>query len=185
MFKLSEIKVFITLFILAITILTVLFIFNLFSDKNGTYTDHTQTMWDLFWKKYDAKEPESALSPEKENKKSFESKGEVECRRAIEAITGKPFPKARPPFLRNSVSGSTLELDCYCDELKLAVEYNGEQHYKYIPYFHQNKEAFYNLKYRDEMKQRLCHENGVQLIIVPYTIPLHKIKEFIELNMAE
>jgi hypothetical protein len=71
----------------------------------------------------------------------------------------------------NPVTGSrhNLELDCYNDQLRLAVEYNGAQHYKYIPYFHKNKEAFYNQKYRDELKRLRCKELGIVLIDIPYT----------------
>lgn len=101
---------------------------------------------------------------------TFESKGEKECRRVIERYTGKPFPKSRPNFLRNDVTVHNLELDCFNDELKIGVEYNGEQHYKYIPYFHKSKDAFYNTKYRDDIKKRLCIENNVTLIVVPYTV---------------
>jgi hypothetical protein len=80
----------------------------------------------------------------------------------------------------NEVSGHQLELDCYNDELKIAVEYNGKQHYEFIPYFHSNKEAFQNMKYRDYMKQKLCSENGVKLIIVPYSVKHQEISDYIE-----
>ena len=46
-----------------------------------------------------------------------------------------------------------LELDCFNKELRIGLEYNGVQHYKYVPYFHKNKEAFLNQKYRDDMKE--------------------------------
>jgi len=159
-------------FILSIVILCVIFILNIFSGKAGTYVDHTDTIWDLVKKKYDGTKKETKARP-------FESKGEIESRRAIESITGKQFPKARPSFMKNTVSGQNLELDCYCDDLKIAVEYNGEQHYKYIPYFHHSKDAYYNMKYRDEMKKKLCEENGVKLIIVPYTVQINDIESFI------
>ena len=84
-----------------------------------------------------------------------DSKGELECRRVLEKYLKKPFQKSRPDFLCNPVTGGkfNLELDCFNDSLKLAVEYNGAQHYKYIPFFHKNKEAFLNQKYRDEYNQ--------------------------------
>ena len=111
-----------------------------------------------------------------------ESKGEVECRRVLQYLFKRPFHKARPDFLRNPVTGGNfnLELDCFDPELKVAVEYNGIQHYQYVPYFHKNKEAFLNQKYRDQMKRQKCKENGVVLIEVPYTIKLEGIKSFIE-----
>jgi hypothetical protein len=111
-----------------------------------------------------------------------ESKGEVECRRVLQYLFKRPFHKARPDFLRNPVTGGNfnLELDCFDPELKIAVEYNGVQHYKYVPYFHKNKEAFLNQKYRDTLKGKMCKEHGVTLITVPNTIKLEDIKGFIE-----
>ena len=115
-----------------------------------------------------------------------ESKGELECRRVLQEIFKKPFYKSRPSFLNNPVTGGNfnLELDCYEPTLNIALEYNGIQHYKYIPYFHRNKEAFLNQKYRDDMKRRICKENGVLLIEVPYSVKIEDIKSYIlsELN---
>jgi hypothetical protein len=110
-----------------------------------------------------------------------DSKGETECRRVLEHLFRKPFNKARPDFLRNPVTGGNfnLELDCYNPNLRLAVEYNGAQHYKYIPYFHRNKEHFVNQKYRDDMKRRICREKGICLIEVPYTVKIKDIYSYL------
>ncbi len=113
------------------------------------------------------------------NKKK-DSKGEIECRNVLEKIFNKSFTKTRPDFLKNEITGGyNLEIDCYNDELKIGVEYNGIQHYKYIPYFHRNKEAFYNQKYRDELKRRMCKDNGIYLIEVPYTVKVQNIENYI------
>jgi hypothetical protein len=113
--------------------------------------------------------------------KKTDSKGELECRRVLQKIFKKPFDKCRPHFLNNPVTGGSynLELDCYDDEYKIAVEYNGIQHYKFSPYFHKNNEAFLNQKYRDELKKRMCKENGIILITVPYTVKVEDIERFI------
>jgi hypothetical protein len=112
-----------------------------------------------------------------------ESKGELECRKVLQEIFNKPFPKYRPDFLRNPVTSDSssynLELDCYNPELKLAVEYNGIQHYKYIPYFHKTKDAFQNQKYRDYMKRDMCEKNGITLIEVPYTVKVPEIRSYL------
>ena len=114
------------------------------------------------------------------NNNKKDSRGEIECRNVLEKIFNKPFTKIRPNFLKNEVTGGyNLEIDCYNDELKIGVEYNGVQHYKYIPYFHKNKEAFYNQKYRDEFKRRMCKDNGVFLIEVPYTVKIENIENYI------
>ena len=121
-------------------------------------------------------------SPKIKNKKEKkDSKGELECRNVIESIFKKPFPKCRPDFLKNQVTGGNynLELDCFNSQLKIGVEYNGSQHYNFIPYFHKNKEAFENQKYRDFMKRTLCEKNGILLIEVPYTIKIENIKKYI------
>jgi hypothetical protein len=108
-----------------------------------------------------------------ENKKKrfmpMVSNGEMKCKLYLEKIFSKPFQKIRPDMLKNTVTGKNLELDLYNDELKLAIEYNGEQHYKFFPKIHKNYEHFQTQKYRDEMKKMLCQTNGITLIEVPYT----------------
>jgi len=100
-----------------------------------------------------------------------DSSGELRARAFLENYFKRSFPKSRPDFMVNQVTGSryNLELDCFNSELQLAVEYNGAQHYNYIPFFHKNKEAFYNQKYRDEIKRIRCKELGIILIEIPYT----------------
>ena len=110
-----------------------------------------------------------------------ESKGESECRRVLQILFKRKFASSRPDFLRNPVTGGNfnLELDCYDSQMKLAVEYNGIQHYIYTPYFQKSKAHFLNQKYRDDMKQRICKEHGITLINVPYTVKLKDIEGFI------
>lgn len=109
------------------------------------------------------------------------SSGEKECRRVLEELFKRSFPNERPDFLRNTVTGGlyNLEIDCYNEDLKLGVEYSGVQHYKFVPFFHKNKEAFMNQKYRDELKRRICKDNNVVLIEVPYTVKVEDIKGFL------
>ena len=58
-------------------------------------------------------------------------------------------------------------------QFKIGVEYQGRQHYEFVPYMHNNNYAvFLNQKYRDELKRMKCKENGILLIEVP-----HKVKE--------
>ena len=120
----------------------------------------------------------SSVEPRKSSKKS---RGESEVHASLERIFQRKFYHGRPDFLRNPITGNyNLELDCYNSDIGLAVEYNGEQHYKYIPFFHQNKEAFKNQLYRDELKRRMCKDAGVTLIEVPYTIPVDEIESYLK-----
>ena len=129
--------------------------------------------------KKNKKEDENDLSflykgynPKSLKKKSppKESKGELECKRVMEKIYGKPFIKIRPNFLLNTQTGKNLELDVYNPDVKIAVEYSGQQHYHFIPYFHKNYDAFVAQKERDELKKQRCKEVGILLIEIPYTI---------------
>ena len=138
--------------------------------KRGTWSQSYYYSPDMF---------ELQRYPKRESKKR--SSGETECQRVLEALFGQPFPSKRPDFLRNPVTGGNrnLELDCFNEHMRLAVEYNGKQHYEYTPYFHRTKDAFYNQLYRDEMKRRVCSDNGITLIIVPYTVPVQEIETFL------
>ncbi len=118
-------------------------------------------------------------------RKRGESKGERICKEVAEKIFNKPFNKIRPDFLKNAVTGQNLELDLYNDELKLAIEYNGIQHYKFSPHFHKNQDAFQNQKYRDLIKEQRCREKGITLIVVPYLVKHEEIEPFIKLKCKE
>jgi hypothetical protein len=121
------------------------------------------------------------LSSNKPKRVQKDSSGETECRRVLKQIFNKPFYKDRPDFLRNPVTGGNfnLEIDCFDIGMRLGCEYQGIQHYKYVPYFHKNKESFMNQKYRDDLKRRMCIDNGIKLIEVPYTVKVPDIKNYI------
>lgn len=89
-------------------------------------------------------------------------KNKNECKNIIEKLTGYDFIKERPRFLNR------LEYDGYNDELKLAFEYNGEQHYNYISFFYSGKKSnFKKQKQNDLKKKELSHKNGIYLITIP------------------
>lgn len=167
---------FLSLCVVCIFVIIAIGIYQLLTNNgNGT--------WSKYFILSDMKSGSS--TPQKE--KSKDSKGEVECRRVLEDIFEVPFDKARPDFLNNPVTGGNfnLELDCYNPQLKLAVEYSGVQHYKYTPFFHKNKEAFINQKYRDELKRRMCKDNMITLIEVPYTVKIENIRSYLEKELLK
>jgi hypothetical protein len=175
-------------------VLLLVFIVNRASRAQGTYTNYNDLIRDVMFKPFSATTDYATrdvtpLRPLKEGESpvssSNTSKGEAECKRAIEHITGKPFSKSRPIFLKNEVTGHLLELDCYNPELGLAVEYNGIQHYQFTPMFHKTKDAFFNTKYRDRIKAELCEKAGVTLIVVPYTVGLKEIAPFLRMQVAK
>ena len=54
------------------------------------------------------------------------------------------------------------------------VEFNGEQHYKYVPFFHKTKAGFLEQKYRDSVKKQKAKEMGIPLHIVAYNCILNE-----------
>ena len=48
------------------------------------------------------------------------------------------------------------------------IEYNGEQHYEFIPFFHVNITNFKNQLIRDLIKRKYCEMNNINLIEIPY-----------------
>jgi len=110
------------------------------------------------------------------------SKTEILVRKIFERIVNKPFPSTRPIWLINPETGRKLELDGYCEELQLAFEYDGEWHYQ-----NNARPGLLNSQQnRDKVKNRLCKENGVSLIRIPYFIENKEEfikKELIRLNI--
>jgi hypothetical protein len=103
----------------------------------------------------------------------------------MESIYGVPFSTIRPSWLLNPETGENLELDCYNEELKIAVEYNGEQHYKWPNFTNQTREQFINQVRHDMFKSNLCDRNGVYLIIVPYNVSYESITNYIIAQLPE
>ena len=64
-----------------------------------------------------------------------QSRGEIVYRQNVEKITGEKFKKARLDFLKWK-TGRNLELDCFNEELKIAIKYNGKRHCEFVPFFH-------------------------------------------------
>lgn len=92
--------------------------------------------------------------------------GERLTRWAFEQLFGHQFPRMWPSWLKSG-KGAPMELDGYCEPLRLAFEHQGEPHYKELRHFHRLPGDFEAQLQRDKMKRRLCAENGVALIVVP------------------
>lgn len=174
--------------IVIITCIVFLLLYGLYSKlsgSKGTWSSHQNHVYPILDE--DEENEENTKQRRRRRGGGGESKGEVECRRVMQKLFDKPFYKTRPRFLNNPVTFGTnnLELDCYNEELKIAVEYDGAQHYKYIPYFHKTYEAFLNQRYRDYMKEQMCKENNIRLIRVPYTVKIDKIESYLTTKLEE
>lgn len=99
--------------------------------------------------------------------------GERICREVLELLLKNEFPKSRPAWLLNN-QNQRMELDGYCEKLKLAFEYHGRQHYE-VGHFSYNKQELLKRQQSDNLKRELCRLRGINLIEIPYTIPYQKI----------
>lgn len=130
-------------------------------------------------------QPESIVVSPKEVKRKRSSKGEHACRKILEGILGEECPNVRPNFLRNPETGRCLELDCYSERYKIALEYNGIQHYVWPNFTNQTKEEFILQARRDLYKVNMCDKHGIYLITVPYNIKPSNYKTYIEHHLRK
>jgi hypothetical protein len=64
--------------------------------------------------------------------------------------------------------GDTLFLDFYLPLKKICVEVHGEQHYKFIPFYHSTLFNFIKAQKRDKEKQEWCENNNIKFIALSF-----------------
>ena len=77
-----------------------------------------------------------------------------------------------------------MYLDIYFPKYKLAVEYHGEQHYKFPNFFHKSKRHFLEAKKRDKLKKQLIKEHGFKFIEWKYNEPFTERRAYSKLIKA-
>lgn len=107
------------------------------------------------------------------------------ARALLEAWFAKPFPKARPSFLRNPKTKRCLELDAWNEELNIAVEFNGIQHAQFPNPFHTTYAQFSAQRTRDALKIDLCKEHNVKLVLIPHTVQRAEIESFLRTELEQ
>jgi DNA ligase-1 len=70
------------------------------------------------------------------------------------------------PLLRLEGSNRNLELDIYIPELNLSLEFQGEQHFQDFP--NSKFRSLAQQQYIDIEKKKLCEENGITIVYVPF-----------------
>lgn len=107
--------------------------------------------------------------------KKFKGSSHLENRikKILESKYNAPFSNVRLDNMINPFTKRKLELDIYNPIIKLAIEVQGDAHRNVNSYFYDKnehkisrQEQFAKQKQRDLIKQRLCHENGITLVII-------------------
>ena len=68
---------------------------------------------------------------------------------------------------RNKKILNRLELDIFSEKYKLAVEYQGDQHYRPLDIYG-GEDSFKKQKERDTLKKKICENNGILLLEFSY-----------------
>ncbi len=106
---------------------------------------------------------------------------ERQCKTAVEQVFRVPFRKIRIKEL-HGVGGGPLELDMYNDELKLALEHNGLQHYE--PQANRGgRRAFERQVEHDRRRREYCQKSGITLVEVRelnVVTPISELKPIIK-----
>lgn len=109
------------------------------------------------------------------------SYGEKIVRAFFEQLWNDKFPPRRPEWLL-SPRGYRLELDGYNENLALAFEHDGRQHYSAGSRLVPDKDALRRREALDKIKVVRCAERGIALIRIPelfYSVPLSQLKNHI------
>jgi hypothetical protein len=61
-----------------------------------------------------------------------------------------------------------LYLDFYIPLVKKTIEIHGEQHYKFVKFYHKNMMGFLKSQKRDREKREWCDINNISYIELPY-----------------
>jgi hypothetical protein len=98
------------------------------------------------------------------------------CRAFFEQVFAMEFPNTKPLWLIND-RGNRMELDGYNENLKLAFEHQGKQHYSKDSYFIKSNANLLKRIADDRLKQRLCKERGIVLVVIPDLFTQTKIED--------
>lgn len=93
------------------------------------------------------------------------STAEKICRLVFEKAYDADFPTLKPKWMLYK-NKKTLELDGYNEELKIAFEHNGSQHYIVDGYFTRTEESLKSIKDRDEFKLMTCARDDIKVKLV-------------------
>lgn len=91
-----------------------------------------------------------------------ESKGETWVANKLDAMG---IPYIRQHTFGGCVGNARpLKFDFYVPSINTAIEYDGDQHFRFIPWMHKTHEAYELYKRHDEAKQLYCSNADIKLI---------------------
>ena len=108
--------------------------------------------------------------------------GEEVCRIVFEKAFGLPFKNIRPGDWFKNARGNLMTLDGFNAEINVAFEFQGRQHYETVDFFRLDSKRLKILQADDLLKQKLCKENNIELIIIDEFDELKNLNEYYIFN---
>lgn len=87
------------------------------------------------------------------------------------------------PLWAVSQKGVLLEFDIFIVSKGILIEYNGQQHYKFVRLFHKTKKRFEAQQKRDVLKMHLAEQQHMPLVIIKYDEPL--VEDYVLMKIGE
>ncbi len=70
--------------------------------------------------------------------------------------------------IKNNETNMMFRIDGFWPNHRLCVEYNGQQHYKFVKHFHKDGEGFKKGQHRDILKYQQIQDLNLKLLIIKY-----------------
>lgn len=102
-------------------------------------------------------------------RKKTRSKFQDEVKRFL-----KPYWSEDIVFEELRLVDTRMTFDFYNANKKIAIEVQGQQHTKFIPFFHSNRNKFLQQLKRDNKKLEFCELNGIKLVEIYNVSELNK-----------
>ena len=101
--------------------------------------------------------------------------------RLVNANIGRILFEVYFDWAKERPRGVRLPYDIVIMDKKVIIEYDGRQHFEWIPFFHKTKKAFLKAQRRDKIKEQLAKIHGYNVIRISYKDNLdNKIDEIIK-----
>lgn len=103
-----------------------------------------------------------------------ESSGERNVRRCLESLGVKYIQEYRMPQERRFL------YDFYLPDYGIYIEFHGQQHYSYLPFFYKSKKEYKLRKLQDKIKVQLVELWGGKILILHYSLNTEeKVRSFL------
>lgn len=94
----------------------------------------------------------------------------------LDDLGAEGIREARFEGLVNDRTGAALRIDFYSPKFNLAVEYQGEQHFREVPFFqHKESDSLENRVYRDSIKRNYFKNTSITYVEWSYSTPVNTV----------